>query len=222
MTTAALPQDADLGQLRKQARDLQRRVRAGESSVLALVAEHHPSPPDLLALPLSAAQLVLARWYGFGSWPALRRHVEIVTARSWSPPDQPPASEAMPDRFLRLACLTYSDDDGSDQAAAARLLVMHPELPETSIAVAAACADSDRVAAFLAADPALATAASGPHGWSPLLYQAYARHDPDIGLDATLRTARLLLDAGADPGDGRFWHGLPNAVHGADRRARIR
>ena len=126
MTTAALPQDADLGQLRKQARDLQRRVRAGESSVLALVAEHHPSPPDLLALPLSAAQLVLARWYGFGSWPALRRHVEIVTARSWSPPDQPPASEAMPDRFLRLACLTYSDDDGSDQAAAARLA--DPEL----------------------------------------------------------------------------------------------
>jgi hypothetical protein len=30
-----------------------------------------------------------------------------------------------------------------------------------------------------------------------------------VGRDATLATARLLLDAGADPNDGRFWHALP-------------
>jgi ankyrin repeat protein len=44
---------------------------------------------------------------------------------------------------------------------------------------------------------------------SPLLYQAYARHNPSIDRAATLETARLLLDAGADPNDGRFWHALP-------------
>ena len=49
----------------------------------------------------------------------------------------------------------------------------------------------------------------GPHGWSPLLYQAYARHNPQADLPATLETAWLLLDAGADPNDGRFWHALP-------------
>jgi ankyrin repeat protein len=49
----------------------------------------------------------------------------------------------------------------------------------------------------------------GPHGWSPLLYQAYARAEVKIERAATLKTARLLLDAGADPNDGRFWHGLP-------------
>jgi len=61
----------------------------------------------------------------------------------------------------------------------------------------------------LAGKPAGASATGGPPGWSPLLYQAYARHDPDDGRLATLETARLLLDAGADPNDGRFWHALP-------------
>ena len=30
-----------------------------------------------------------------------------------------------------------------------------------------------------------------------------------VGVPATLETARLLLDASADPNDGRFWHALP-------------
>ncbi len=54
-----------------------------------------------------------------------------------------------------------------------------------------------------------ASSTGGPYGWSPLLYQAYARHNPGVELAATLETARLLLAAGADPNDGRFWHALP-------------
>ena len=49
----------------------------------------------------------------------------------------------------------------------------------------------------------------GPFRWEPLCYLAYARHDPAISLAATLETARLLLDAGADPNAGYLWHGLP-------------
>jgi hypothetical protein len=152
---------------------------------------------------------VLARRYEFPSWARLRRHVQIVTARAWAPGTPPPENEPLPDRFLRLACLTYGDDTASDRAAAARLLAGHPELPAISLPVAAACGDVTQVRRFLAADPSLARSTSGPHGWSPLLYQAYARHDPRIGLTATVRTAELLLAAGADPNDGRFWHGLP-------------
>ena len=48
----------------------------------------------------------------------------------------------------------------------------------------------------------------GPYGWEPLLYLAYARHDPAVSEDATLGTARLLLDHGADPNAGYLWHGL--------------
>jgi ankyrin repeat protein len=212
MPTIPLPNDPHLGQLRKQARELQRAVRAGDQAALALIAEFHPDQAGqtaALVFPLSAAQLVIARRYDFPSWPRLRRFVEIVTARSWTPGSPPPDSEPLADRFLRLACLTYSNDERADRIVAARLLTDHPELPTLSLAVAAACADVAQVRRFLAADASLATATAGPHGWSPLLYQAYARHDPQVGLDATIQTARLLLEAGADPNDGRFWHGLP-------------
>lgn len=41
------------------------------------------------------------------------------------------------------------------------------------------------------------------------MYLTYARHDPEIAEDAVLTSARLLLDAGADPNAGYLWHGLP-------------
>ena len=208
MPTIPLPQDPNLGQLRNQARELQRATRAGDAHALATVAEFYPGAPPARQFPLSAAQLVIARRYRFDSWARLRRHVTIVTARAWSP-GAPPQDEPLPDRFLRLACLTYTDDEASDRAAAAQLLADHPELPRVSLRVAAACADVASVRRLLAADRSAAACPGGPYGWSPLLYQAYARHDPQVSLAATLETARLLLDAGADPNDGRFWHGLP-------------
>jgi hypothetical protein len=57
-------------------------------------------------------------------------------------------------------------------------------------------------------DPALAGRQGGPYGWEPLLYLTYARHDPAVSETATLGTARLLLDHGADPNAGYLWHGL--------------
>jgi ankyrin repeat protein len=209
MATAALPQDPDLDQLRSQARELQRAVRRGDPAALARVSRWHPGPPDAAAFPLTAAQLVLSRQHGFASWTRLRRYVQIVTARAWTPGQPPPGDEPPADRFLRLACLNYSNDEAADRAAAARLLAEHPGLPGESLLVAAACADAGQVRRHLAGRPAAASVTGRPHGWSPLLYLAYARHDPGIGQAATLETARLLLDAGADPNDGRFWHALP-------------
>ncbi len=209
MATASLPQDPDLGQLRNQARELQRAVRDGDEAAWARVARWHPAPPSPDAFRLTAAQLVLAREHGFASWARLRRYVQIVTAGRWDPGRPAAPDESTADRFLRLASLTYSRDESADAVAARQLLAAHPGLTADSMLVAAACADAAAVRRHLADRPATATAAGGPHRWSPLLYQAYARHDPDVGRDATLETARLLLDAGADPNDGRFWHALP-------------
>jgi ankyrin repeat protein len=64
------------------------------------------------------------------------------------------------------------------------------------------------VRAHLAADPALASREGGPYGWAPILYLAYARHDPRLSAAAVLGTARALLDHGADPNAGYLWHGL--------------
>ncbi len=206
---AALPQDPDLHQLRNQARELQRAVRAGDKAARARVVRWQPDPAPPERFRLTAAQLVLAREHGFASWARLRRYVRIVTARSWTPGRPAPADEPLPDRFLRLACLTSGGDESADQVAAARLLAEHPGLAESDLFVAAACANVAGVRRHLAARPSAASATGGPHGWSPLLYQAYARHDPDPDQSAVLETARLLIEAGADPNDGRFWHALP-------------
>jgi hypothetical protein len=56
----------------------------------------------------------------------------------------------------------------------------------------------------------VARAEGGPYRWEPLLYLAYARHDPDVTEEAVVTTAQLLLDHGADPNAGYLWHGLPS------------
>jgi hypothetical protein len=209
VASASLPQDPDLDQLRTQARELQRAVHGGEPAAFVRVARWYPESQAPERLPLTAAQLVLAREYGFASWARMRRYVRVVTGGAWAPGQPAPDDESLADRFLRMACLTYSDDEQADRAAAAQLLDSHPELSGNNLFVAAACADVPEVRRHLAERPDAANVTGGPHGWSPILYQAYARHNPHVGLAATLETARLLLAAGADPDDGRFWHALP-------------
>ena len=78
-TAPRLPARPSLEQLRKQAKELLRRHRAGDPAAVERFRTHgHESAePDL-----AAAQLVLAREYGFESWPRLVRHVESVNPSS--------------------------------------------------------------------------------------------------------------------------------------------
>lgn len=78
-----LPANASLDQLRRQAGELRRALAAGDAQARARVRAHHPgyahaADATLAALQLTDldAQLVLAREYGFSSWPRLQGHVE--------------------------------------------------------------------------------------------------------------------------------------------------
>lgn len=204
-TCIPLPEKPSVEQLRKQARDLHRAVRSGDVAAGEFVRTYHPraAVPEL---PLSAAQLVVARLYGFPSWPRLVAHLAVVAEfqRVHEEASGDPAS-----RFLDLACLTYADDGPHRWSAAAELLAAHPEIADAGIHVAAACADTDRVRRLLAADAALARTEGGPQRWQALMHLAYARHRPDAPADAVLDTARLLLRHGADPNAGYLFQGLP-------------
>jgi hypothetical protein len=68
MPAISLLAEPSLEQLRNQAKDLRRAALAGEPEALAEVAERFPDAPG--TFPLHAAQLVVARRYGFRS-PAL-------------------------------------------------------------------------------------------------------------------------------------------------------
>ncbi|MEE6257217.1 ankyrin repeat domain-containing protein [Plantactinospora sonchi] len=209
--SSRLPERPHIEQLRRQAAELQRRYASGAPDAVALVTTELPDrpAPSAARLPRSVALLVVARRYGFASWPRLKRHVELVTRYTRIPDQVPPSAEPAPE-FLRLACLTYTDDDGPHQwEQARRLLRGYPGIPDSSVHAAAAVADPARVRRFLADDPDTAGADGGPYRWPPLLYLAYARHDPDVPERAVLDTARLLLSYGADPDAGYLWHGLP-------------
>ena len=208
MATARLPDDPSFEQLRRQAKDLRDFSRAGLQGALDLVGAHHPDGPH--AVSLAGAQFVVARHYGFSSWAALRRHVTTIERYRRTPDELAEvASGRLPDEFLMLACLRYGGDDAPNRwQRAARLLAEHPEVTRTSVHAAAAAADVGALEALLHEDPPLASAEGGPYRWEPVLYLAYARHDPSISEDATVWSARLLLDHGADANAGYLWHGL--------------
>ncbi len=216
MTSVPLPDDPKLEDLRREAEDLRDLAGAGVPAALDLVGAHHPDGPHPISL--AGAQLVVARHYGFASWTALERHLEVVD-RFRREPDRVDGPLSLADRFLDLACLRYADDDSPERRReAAGLLAEHPGIIRSSVGVAAATADRDALAALVQADPGLATRQAGPYRWEPLLYLAYARHDPAMTEEATLGTARLLLANGADPNAGFLWHGLTTpftAVTGA-------
>lgn len=208
MATARLPDDPSFEQLRKQAKDLRDFSRAGMQGALDLVGAHHPQGPH--AVSLAGAQFVVARHYGFSSWAALRRHVTTIERYRRAPDEIAEVTVGQfADEFLMLACLRYGGDDAADRwQRAARLLAGHPEITSRSVHAAAAAADAGALRALLGQDPALASAQGGPYRWEPVLYLAYARHDPSISEDATVRSASLLLAHGADPNAGYLWHGL--------------
>ena len=202
----SLPNNPSLERFRRDARRLQRAVHGDDPEALALVSRQLPAgiPADPASFALTAAQHVVARGVGFSSWPRLQAYLRTAEQLRRDPTvavDDDPLA-----RFLWLACLTYSQGDGPDRwSAAGEVLRAHPELPTRSVHAAAAVGDATAVRRHLDDHAGGATEQGGPFGWTALFHLAASRmpqRDP-------VATARLLLDAGADPNAGYLWLGLP-------------
>jgi ankyrin repeat protein len=87
----SLPSRPDLEQLRNQAKDLLKAYKSADAQALRRIQASHPrfagAAPRARAgkFSLSDAQLVLAREYGFESWPKLKQHVESLLVESGEP-----------------------------------------------------------------------------------------------------------------------------------------
>lgn len=104
------------------------------------------------------------------------------------------------DTFLD-ACFWH----GSLERAKA-ILAEHPELASSDIHVAATLGGDPAIRRFLAADPSLVHAKSGPRNVDPLTclcFSVFLQHDL-ARPEAFVRAATALLDAGADPNAGFF------------------
>uniref|UniRef100_Q020D8 Ankyrin n=1 Tax=Solibacter usitatus (strain Ellin6076) TaxID=234267 RepID=Q020D8_SOLUE len=80
LPTRRMREHPDLEQLKRQAKELLRGFTAGEPEAAAEVAAHYRAP-DASTFALHHAQLVIARSYGFDSWPKLKAYVDGVTVR---------------------------------------------------------------------------------------------------------------------------------------------
>ena len=77
-STRSLPDRPDLHQLKRQAKELLAAFRAGSPDAVGEVASHYRGA-DAATFALHDAQLVLARAYGFESWPKLKAFVDGAT-----------------------------------------------------------------------------------------------------------------------------------------------
>jgi ankyrin repeat protein len=77
--TRTLPGKPDLPQLKRQAKELLKAFAAGDIATAAEVNAYYPKA-NPASFALHDAQLVLARSYGFESWPKLKAAVDGVTA----------------------------------------------------------------------------------------------------------------------------------------------
>lgn len=80
--TRTLADEPDLDQLRRQAKELLAAFVAGSADATAEVHTHFRGA-NVTTFTLHDAQLVIARAYGFDSWPALKTHVDGLTAKQF-------------------------------------------------------------------------------------------------------------------------------------------
>jgi ankyrin repeat protein len=193
-----LPAHPSLDQLRHRAKELLRAAKAGDVDALREIRRVSD------AVTLAAAQLAVARSYGFASWPKLKAEVAA--------------------RELDLGAKAYafcqaSIDGRIEQAA--RLLRSTPGIAGAGFATAVVLGDAARVRDELRRDPGLATRRDARSGFAPLHAASASRwHHLEPGrADGLLAVVRLLLGAGADPTApraGTGWSPLRCAIASAN------
>uniref|UniRef100_A0A372IQJ5 Ankyrin repeat domain-containing protein n=2 Tax=Paracidobacterium acidisoli TaxID=2303751 RepID=A0A372IQJ5_9BACT len=116
--------------------------------------------------------------------------------------------------FLEMACVPRHGWHGSGTVEDAEAIrTRYPAVTTANIFAAAVLADEGSVRDFLQRDSGLAIAKGGPHGWDALTHLCFSRY---LRLDKTrseafVRTARMLLDAGASSKTGWVeWIDHPN------------
>ena len=164
----ALPAQPNLDHLRRQARDLLRAARAGDDAAAGRIRAVSGR------LTLSAAQLAVAREYGFASWARLTAEVQARTT------DLARQAEAFCEASIR---------DGTGRAA--RMLAATPAIADFDFVTAVILGDSGRVRREIDRHPDLVT--RPVRGWTPLRCAVAGAANPPI--------TRLLLEHGAVPDD---------------------
>src|ERR1700693_6275642 len=128
-TTRALREHPDLDQLKRQAKELLEAFIAGDHDAAASVTAHYRDV-DAAHFALHDAQLVLARSYGFDSWPKLKAYVNGANVKRLA--DAVRSGDAAQVRAMLKARpeLVHMDMAGNNEHQALHYAVLHraPEI----------------------------------------------------------------------------------------------
>ncbi len=190
MTEFNIPARPSLEYDRKQARKLLKQIHAGEVDAIGRLCGSHPRYPTPQAVKpadviLADVQLMIAREYGFSSWPAWKQYVEIGALQG---------HERL-EKFLTSVC-------SGNVGFASQILRVDDSFVREDICAAAAAGDPESLRRWL--DQEVVNAELGPLHTTPLVYACQSRllvTDP-ARRDTIVECARLLLEAGADPNRG--------------------
>jgi hypothetical protein len=202
------PDRLNLDHLKKQAKDLIRLYRQRDPAAFARFRQALPvaagrSDDDIASLDLRLhdAQSCLAREHGFASWPDLRRYLEAQSGSERA------------ERVLQWLRLVYSSDvngtlNRPNPRVAARMLAEHPDLIDSNPYLACTVGDEASLRQAAAKDPAWVNRPGGPLQLPPLVAVTHSSllQLPEFRADLH-RSARFLLNAGADPNQriGNRW-----------------
>jgi ankyrin repeat protein len=207
MSARTIPPRPSLEFDRKHAKVLLDAARDGDPAALARFHAHHPrfQAGEARDAALHDAQLVIAREYGFASWPRWKQFVEA----------------RLLDAAGRAAELVKAAVTG-DMRKASTLLGAEPDLAEHDLytaCVTGAVAAAERA---LVLDPEAARHRGGPLDREPILYACFSRflRTDRARAAGIVAIVRRLLDRGADPNvhflheeDGESWVQTP--IYGA-------
>jgi|GEM_PF-1589637 len=171
-----LPAKPSLVYLRKQAKDLLAALQSGDADMASLFAQYFNSSEKI---SLVKAQLVIAREYGFDSWPALRGHVASL---------EKPSFEAFIDAALnagrrKIARLWWEEYQGALRQ---------------DFACAAMAGDLEAVRSHIDSIGQVVP----PKGRPILCYPCFSHLVKERSFEAgIMEVVRFLLAQGADPND---------------------
>lgn len=185
-----LPEKPNLDQLRRQAKELEKAFQARDPQAVDRVSAIAPAAGD--KLPHHYALFVIAREYGFSSWPRLKARVDELNRSSMSLDD------------LAKLFVEAATDRRVSEAVAIRQ--ERPEVADYDLSCAALCGNRALISDRLSRKPELINQKVGHKQWEPLLYACYSAllHWDSPFREEVKQTALWLLEQGADP--NAHWH----------------
>ncbi len=189
----------NLNQFKLQAKELRKAHQKGEVDACFWIKKLLPrlanvSKEEILTEKIthSESQFIIARGYGFDSWPKLKKYVESIET------DLDTAIFA----FLNASVPEVNVNHRSGTLDKANeILTKIPDIASVNIYAACVLGKHNIIRKMLNQNPGLTNEKGGPRNWQPLMYLCFSRflRFESQRTDDFVKAARLLIEQGADP-----------------------